>query len=144
MYKFLLVSIFVLFSSLSSLSLSETLEDLVEQNGKFYKKFSETPFTGKVDGKVSSGHVIRGSFENGLQNGYWVIFYASGKLKTKSNYKLGVFHGLYESYWENGQLLMRGEYKNGLREGKHELYSLDGTKDNDLSGIFKKGKKISD
>jgi len=40
-----------------------TVEDLVERDGLIYKKFTDTPFTGKVTGKE------QGSYKNGKRGG---------------------------------------------------------------------------
>ena len=39
---------------------SETIDDLVERNGKYYLKFSDEVFSGKVEGKV------QGTLKDGL------------------------------------------------------------------------------
>ena len=43
--------------SLSIPSLGETWGDLVEREGLFYKKFTDVPFTGEVEGKKRQGSV---------------------------------------------------------------------------------------
>ena len=47
--------------------MGETMDDLVEREGLYYKKFSDTPFTGKVTG------VYQGNFKNGKEDGAWVV-----------------------------------------------------------------------
>ena len=42
----------VLMSLVSFPSWGLTFDDLVERKGLFYKKFTDTPFTGKVTGKT--------------------------------------------------------------------------------------------
>ena len=49
----IIVILFV--SLLSSPSWSETMDDLVERDGLYYKKFTNTPFTGEVSGIQSGG-----------------------------------------------------------------------------------------
>ena len=64
--------IFILFLSLlSSPSWSETLtiDDLVERDNLYYKKFSDDPFTGEVIGKK------KGKFINGKKEGTWLQFH---------------------------------------------------------------------
>ena len=63
--------------------LSETMDDLVERNGLYYKKFSDTPFTGKITGKY------QGSYKNGKRDGEWVGYHYDGQLTSKGNYKNG-------------------------------------------------------
>jgi antitoxin component YwqK of YwqJK toxin-antitoxin module len=52
--------------------LSETLDDLVEREGLYYKKFSDVPFSGKITG------IIQSSFKNGKKEGAWVAYYKDG------------------------------------------------------------------
>ena len=48
------------------------------------------------------------------------------------------------SYYENGQLVEKGDYKDGKKEGPWVYYDGDGTKDNEYSGTYRDGKKVSD
>ena len=90
------------------------MNDLVEREGTVYKKFSEVPFTGQVEG------IEQGSLRNGLREGYWV------------------------RYHENGQLKYKGSFKNGKAEGYWVGYNVDGSVWLDLTGTYKDGVKISD
>jgi len=111
----------ILATALLALSLTASgafatsMDDLVKREGLYYKKFTDTPFTGVVDeGKR------RGAFKNGEQEGPWFIYY------------------------ENGQLMAKGAFKNGEQEGPWVEYNKDGTEDKDLSGIYRNGEKVSD
>ena len=53
----------LLLSFVSTSCWSVTVEDLVERDGLIYKKFTDTPFTGKVTGKE------QGSYKNGKRGG---------------------------------------------------------------------------
>ena len=59
--KHILAPILLLVFLFPTLALSEevTMDDLVETDGLFYKKFTDVPFTGKVTGKE------QGSFKKG-------------------------------------------------------------------------------
>ena len=78
--------------------LSETMEDLVQRDGLYYKKFTDVPFTGKTTGKIQA------SFKNGKKHGPWISYRENGQLWTKSNYENGKLHGPWVSYHDNGQL----------------------------------------
>jgi hypothetical protein len=121
-----------------NLVLSETMNDLVEREGLYYKKFSQVPFTGNITGKS------QGSFKNGKKEGAWVDYWNNGQLMYKANYKNGKREGAWVSYWPKGQLISKGNYKNGQREGVWVGYNKDGTVDKEYTGTFKNGKKISD
>ena len=56
---FLMLGVTVLLCISASVVWSETWDDLVERNGLYYKKFTDVPFTGKVDGQYN------GSIKNG-------------------------------------------------------------------------------
>ena len=63
-----LFSIIIIFL-LSTPSWSETLtiDDLVERDDLFYKKFTNVPLIGEVSG------IINGKFNNGKKDGEWFI-----------------------------------------------------------------------
>ncbi len=143
--------------------MGETLDDLVKRNGLYFKKFSDTPFTGKTSGQ------IQGSFKNGKKVGAWVSYWFNGQLISKGNYKNGEKDGAWVGYWitngqlmskgnykngeregawvyyrSTGQLWQKGNYKNGEREGAWVVYHEYGTVNNKETGTFKNGLKISD
>jgi len=114
MNKTLITFFTVLFCLTSSVGWSEVMDDLVKRDGLYYKKFSDVPFTGKVDGQT------QGSFKNGKKDGLWLY------------------------YFNNGQLSFKGNIKNGKQEGSWVSYNEDGTKDSRNTVVYKDGKKISD
>ena len=116
-------TIISLISLFSSPSWSETLayEDLVERGGLYYKKFTDTPFTGETSGTGN------GKFIKGKKEGKWVYYHKNGQLYTKGNYKDGKREdGLQENYYENGQLKSRGAFKEGKIDGLYERYHDNG------------------
>ena len=88
--------------------------DLVEREGLYYKKFTDVPFTGKVEGKE------QGSFKDGEKDGSWI------------------------TYHDNAQLCNKGGFWLGKKEGTWVWYSKDGTITEKLSGNYKNDIKISD
>ena len=54
-----------------------TMDDLVIREGLYYKKFTDVPFTGKIEG------VTKGSFKTGKRNGQWVGYDQTGQLSFK-------------------------------------------------------------
>lgn len=81
--------------------------DLLEREGIYYKKFSDTPFTGKVSGQE------QGKMKNGNKEGEWTRYYDNGQLKRKGSYKNGIADGEYVFYGKNGQISAKGSFKNG-------------------------------
>lgn len=112
--------------------------DLVERDGLYYKKFSDVPFTGEIEGRV------QGRFKNGKEEGLWIEYWSKGQLFSKGEYKNGEREGPWISYWDNGQLMEKGDFKNGKMEGSWVNYDDDGTLLKDFSGVWKDGVKISD
>ena len=57
---------------------------------------------------------------------------------------MGVRHGTQEAYWSNGQLNWKGDYKNNKQEGFWRSYNQNGSVDEEDTGTFKNGVKVSD
>ena len=160
--KQILIITIVLISFISSPSWSETMGDLVYREGTYYKKFTDVPFTGEVEGQTQglfkngeregswvwyyeNGQLRRkGDYKNGKVEGSWVGYYEYGQLKSKGDYKNGEEEGSWVSYYDNGQLQYKGDYKNGKKEGYWEEYHKDGSVFTIGTGTFKDGWKISD
>ncbi|MAV88289.1 MAG: hypothetical protein CMM67_08585 [Rhodospirillaceae bacterium] len=96
------------------------IDDLVMREGKYYKIFSNTPFTGHVTG------ILNGKIKDGKWEGIWKHFYKNGPLGSKIYYENGKKEGPFETYHGNGQVLSRGNYKNGLLHGILEIYDIHG------------------
>ena len=135
--KFLLtLGVTVLLCISASVVWSETIDNLVQRDGLYYKKFTDVPFTGKVDGQFN------GSIKNGKRYGFWRNYFRNGQLNSKGKYKNGKKDGLWIFYWDNGKLNHKGKYKNGLREGYWVDYNQYGTQIH-TTGVYKNDKKIS-
>ena len=102
---FLFISIF--FISSPSWSETLTMDDLVERDDLYYKKFTNVPFTGEISG------LENGKFKNGKKGGEWLVFHENGQLWTTGNYKDGIKDGLWERYYEDGSLLRTETWKEG-------------------------------
>ena len=87
------------------------MDDLVEREGTYYKKFSDVPFTGKTEGKE------QGSFKNGLREGPWEIYHENVRLNSKGDYKNGKKEGSWVGYLKDGSVrsLDTGTYKDGVK-----------------------------
>ncbi len=118
--RHILTSVVLLVLLFPALAFGETMDDLVETNGLFYKKFTDVPFTGKITGKV------QGSFRNGKKDGPWVWYHDNGQLRSKEVYKDGKFDGPYVIYYDNGQLLSKGTWKDGKSDGLFVFYYKNG------------------
>ena len=111
MKKTLITFFTVLFCLTSSVSWSLKLYELVERDGIYYKKFSDIPFTGKIE----SRKIGTGNYKNGKRDGSWIGYYDNGQLMYKGNWKNGKREGSWISYWNSGKLKDKGIYKNNIK-----------------------------
>ena len=106
----------VLMSLVSFPSWGLTMDDLVYRDGFYYKKFSDVPFTGEIDGK-SEHTTDKGIIVNGKMDGYWIRFWNNGQLFKKGRYIDGKLDGVWVNYDKKGNLnpLVSGTFKEGYR-----------------------------
>lgn len=76
---FLLLGLTIFLCLSASIVWSTTMSDLIWKDGIYYKKFSDLPFNGKIDGD------IKGLFKNGKKEGTWVRYYKNGQLFSVIN-----------------------------------------------------------
>ncbi len=129
-----LFSIILIFL-LSSPSWSETLtiDDLVERDDLYYKKFTNVPFTGEISGIES------GSFKNGKREGKWEKYRSNGQLSQIITYIDGGNEKIFEHYDDNGLIFYQGKTKNGKLDGTWIWYFKNGKVE--FKGNYKEGKK---
>jgi len=119
--KYLLILSCLLFTVFGC-SKSINSDDLIlsKQDGLFYKKSKDVPFTGEVTGRV------KGKINKGKREGEWLEYYKNGSLESKSNYKDGKEEGELFWYYQNGKLEIKGNYKDGKEEGEFLSYDVNG------------------
>ena len=110
----------VLLSLVSFPSWGLSMDDLVYREGLYYKKFSDIPFTGEIDGQST------GSIQSGSQEGDWIYFHENGQLFTKGNYQNGKRNGDWVYFHENGKVSSQRTYKNDKLEGSWRSYRSNG------------------
>jgi len=95
-----------------SFSLGLEMDDLVQREGLYYEKFTNIPFSGKIDEGLE-----RGSFKDGKKDGPWVRYWNSGQLWEKGTFKDWVLDGPWVSYHEDGTVNEEytGTYKDGVK-----------------------------
>jgi antitoxin component YwqK of YwqJK toxin-antitoxin module len=119
-----------------AIAFGETMKDLVEREGIYYKKFSTAHFTGKVTG------LSQGTFKDGKRDGPWVRYFDNGQLLDKGTWKDGKKYGPWVTYHDNGQLWTEGTIKDGKGDGPWVGFLKDGTVNDEYTGTFKKGVKV--
>ena len=162
--RYILASIALVILLLPSLALGGevTVDDLVQRNGLYYKKFTEVPFTGEVTGK-SQGTLKKGrwygpyvhywdngqlrmkaTYKGGSAVGPWVSYHQNGQLELKGTFKGGKRVGIWVRYHDNGQLYFKGRYKAGQEDGPWVGYHDNGDVNKYRTGTYKNGVKVSD
>ena len=132
--KYLLILSCLLFTSVGW-SKDISIDDLIisNQDGLYYEKFTDVPFTGNSIGQ-QQGKIIKGKRE-----GEWLTYYQNGQLNEKVNYKDGKANGEWLAYYEYGELFLKGHYKDGKIEGEQYVYYKNGQLQ--FKGNFKDGKE---
>ena len=120
-----------------SISKSETIDDLVEREALFYLKFTDTPFTGELEG------MQQGRISEGKKQGSWLEFWITGQLKSKGEYIDGKKTGPWLLFYTNGQLMSKGNYLEDMEDGDWLYYFRDGNINQKSSGSYKDGKKLN-
>ena len=131
-----------------------TRGDLVQRNGLFYEKFSNTPFNGTTTGQfkkpfkngrlhgVEEIYNSRGqlssliTYKDGIRHGKALHYHDNGKLHEEATYKSDLKDGPYVLWWYNGQLRAKGVYEAGTREGRWMDFHEDGTPDLKKTGTY--------
>ena len=144
--KRILTSLVLMVLLFPVLALGETMDDLVERDGLFYKEFTDVPFTGEITEQRIQGTVRNGkrdgiwveyhsngqlwrkeTWKDGTRDGPWFLYHKNGQLWIKRIFKDGVKDGPFIRYYENGQLRSKGAYKGGEKEDDWVYYSSDGS-----------------
>jgi len=169
--KLLITTLTLLYFITSSVSWGVTKKDLVNENGIYYSKSSDIPFTGNVTLKTcesnephckelvnlkngkkdgswityhSNGQLAsQGNYKNNRKDGAWIEYHSNGSLKGKYVYKDNYVNGLQEFYWDDGQLRSRCIIKNKGRDQHCIGYKKDGSLWKEIAGEFKHGIRIS-
>jgi antitoxin component YwqK of YwqJK toxin-antitoxin module len=81
-------------------------------NGLYHKKFTDVPFTGKVDEGLR-----RVEIKNGKQEGPLLEYNDNGQLKVQGAFKNGEQEGPWVRHFDSGELQSKGAFKNGKKEG---------------------------
>lgn len=112
-------------------------DELVERDGVYYEKATNTPFTGQIDG------IEEGLIRDGKKEGLWITYFSDGRVLSKAHFDNGVLNGPFESYQSSGDIRATGSYKDGKRSGDWVTYQSSGEVWQMLSGTFVNGVKVS-
>ena len=163
MRKYLIISL--LFLSVGFCQKEYDINQIVERDGVYIKKFSDEIVNGKVvqmggdmkvplgkmkDGKKEGKWMLwyengqkekEGTLKDGKENGLWTSWNKNGQKKSEIHYKDGKLDGLYTKWYENGQKEKEGTYKDGKPDGLSTNWFENGQKKEE--GTYKDGELIS-
>ena len=86
------------------------MSELVLRDGVYFKRFSDTPYNGKVIGSVVA------ELRDGRFHGQLLRYDENGNLSVRENYSDGTLHGLRETYLK-GKKRRHMSFKNGFLHG---------------------------
>ena len=106
----------IFFSSFSVVGNCEKVKmnDLTERGGIYFKKSSEIPFTGELEGRY------QGRMLDGKRVGLWLTYSPEGNLWFKKTYVNGIIDGMSFMYHMNGQLRSKSLHNMGVELSTEE------------------------
>jgi len=150
---FILLTTFILSSLLPASAASKqsapiALNDLVQRDGIYFKKFEDKPYTGyvkhdlerenpryrrlsfserkeKADFKLPTKGT--GKIERGKMEGAWKYYHTGGQLLWVENYVNNKFDGVFEQYYLSGQLYNRVVFDAG-NVVSYEVFNQNGSR----------------
>lgn len=84
--------------------------------------------------------LIQGTYRNGLQEGEWTTWYASGQRSAVDHFHDGEQNGMHTSWYINGVKALEGKYVMGRREGVWTRW--DPTGFTSKQEVYKGGKRV--
>jgi antitoxin component YwqK of YwqJK toxin-antitoxin module len=98
-----------------------------KQDGRWYFKQADTPYTGKfIDYFMNGKKQGEGMLENGKVNGVRTVYYPNGQKRFFYTYKKGITSGESEEYFINGQLKQKGSFIDKKESGLWQVYYSTG------------------
>ncbi len=102
-------------------------DELVKRNNIFFKKFTNTPFSGFVETYHKNGQLkVSGYLVKGKQNSLWEEYFSNGKKKSVGRYKMGQKDGSWKYYFLNSNIKEKEFYKEGKKDGLWETFDNQG------------------
>ena len=96
------------------LVLNENYEETLQEKQRIADSKPSVKEEFYPNGKLKSRITHRSKNDGGGEYGPYEVYYESGQLSEKGNYKDGELHGLYETYSESGQLVSTDCYQNDV------------------------------
>ncbi len=104
------------------------MDAVVKRDDIFYKKFSNIPFSGRIESYHPNGQLkIIGEFSDGKKIGKWIEYYMSGVKKSEGNYANGKKYGTWVYYFLNTNVKEKKHFIDGNKDGLWEKFDVNGT-----------------
>ena len=144
MKKTLLLITSVLFITSAAFSQSKMdINNLIDRGGLLYAPNNDKPFSGSVFEFYENGtEKLNGRYRNGLKNGKWEWWSATGIKDSLGTYKDGNQDRKWTYWYENGEKWKEGTYKDDEYDGVWTEWYETGQKKSEK--IFKDGQLISE
>ena len=112
----------------SEKKVSIEMDEVVRRDGIFYRKFSNTPFSGHIESYHPNGQLkIIGKFTDGKKIGNWVEYYISGNKKSEGHFANGKKDGAWVYYFLNANIKEKQFFLEGKNDGLWEKFDVQGT-----------------
>jgi antitoxin component YwqK of YwqJK toxin-antitoxin module len=100
---------------------------LAKRDGKYYKKNSVEPYTGKCFGYFKNGQIgLKGHILNGLKNEEWMYWYSNSRKKMLVHFSMGKKSGNWKYWYDNGKPRINSNYENNKMVGKNTWWYENG------------------
>ena len=127
MKKFLILVLFGILFSATTLAKHEAVNCITQDNLQYCTDEKGEPITGKVAIKYESGRTKSlENLKNGYRNGLQTEFAEDGTLVSRIYYDMGIMNGQYKLYHKNRQLKVFANNKDGIFHGNSEIYDDEG------------------
>ena len=112
----------------SEKKVSIQIDEIVKRDDTFYKKFSNTPFSGHIESYHPNGQLkIIGNLSDGRKVGKWIEYYLSGIKKSEGQFANGKKDGPWIYYFLNANIKERQFFIDGNKDGLWEKFDVHGT-----------------
>ena len=112
----------------SEKKVSIQIDEIVERDDIFYRKFSNIPFSGHIESYHANGQLkIIGDLSDGKRVGNWIEYYLSGIKKSEGQFANGKKDGPWVYYFLNANIKEKQFFIDGHKDGLWEKFDVHGT-----------------
>ena len=111
----------------SEKKVSIEIDEVVKRDDTYYRKFSNAPFSGRIESYYTNGQLkIIGELSGGKKVGKWVEYYISGVKKNEGQFADGKKDGTWVYYFLNKNIKEKQTYIDGNKDGLWEKFDVNG------------------